>query len=107
MPPIAPAPQSHSIPIAVSESGHTTKQINSFESVIRYAGQYAQGAEVRLTMVLTRMQLTLDATHRTPQGSSRLVHAMPAWSVKTRRAPSRRGRDARIIPQWSQDYFYA
>ena len=42
------------------------------------------------------MQLTLYATCRTPHGASRLVHAMSAWSVKTRRAPSRHCRDARV-----------
>ena len=46
--------------------------------------------------VLSRMQLTLHATRRTPHGASRLVQAMSAWSVKTRRAPSRHCRDARV-----------
>ena len=41
------------------------------------------------------MQLTLHATSPTPHGASRLVQAMPACSVKTRRAPSRHCRDAR------------
>ena len=44
----------------------------------------------------SRMQLTLHATRPTPHGASRLVQAMPVWSVKTRRAPSRHGRDARV-----------
>ena len=38
--------------------------------------------------VLCRMQLKRHATRRTPH-ASRLVQAMPAWSVETRRAPSR------------------
>ena len=42
------------------------------------------------------MQLTLHATRRTPHGASRLVLAMSAWSVKTRRAPSRHCRDASV-----------
>ena len=42
------------------------------------------------------MQLTLHATRRTPHGASRLVLAMSAWSVKTRRAPSRHRKDARV-----------
>ena len=47
--------------------------------------------------VLSRMQLTLHATRRTPHGASQgLVQTMPAWSVKTRRAPSRHRRDARV-----------
>ena len=35
-------------------------------------------------------------TSSTPHGASRLVQAMPAWSVKSRRAPSRHCRDARV-----------
>ena len=42
------------------------------------------------------MQLTLHATRPTPHGASSLVLAMSAWSVKTRRAPSRRFGDARV-----------
>ena len=42
-----------------------------------------------------RMQVTVHATGRTPHGASRLVQAMSAWLVKTRRAPSRHNRDAR------------
>ena len=36
------------------------------------------------------------ATRRTPRGASRLVQAWLAWSVKTRRTPSRHGRDAGV-----------
>ena len=43
-----------------------------------------------------RMQFTLHATRRTPHGASRLVQAMFAWLVKTRRVPSRHSRDARV-----------
>ena len=46
--------------------------------------------------VFGRMQLTLHATRRTPDGASRLVQTTSAWSVKTRRAPSRHCRDARV-----------
>ena len=42
------------------------------------------------------MQLTLHAARRTPHGASRLVQAMSTWSVKTRRAPCRHYRDARV-----------
>ena len=42
------------------------------------------------------MQFTLHATRRTPHGASRLVQAISAWLVKTRRAPSRHSRDARV-----------
>ena len=47
-------------------------------------------------VVLSRMLLTLHATRRTPHGTSRLVHAISAWSVKTQRAPSWHRRDARV-----------
>ena len=46
--------------------------------------------------VLSRRQHTLHAPRRTPRGASRLVLAMYAWSVKTRHAPSRHCRDARV-----------
>ena len=36
------------------------------------------------------------ATSRTPHGAARVVLAMSAWSVKTRRAPSRHCRDAKV-----------
>ena len=42
------------------------------------------------------MQFTLHATRRTPHGASCLVQAMSTWLVKTRRAPSRHSRDARV-----------
>ena len=42
------------------------------------------------------MQPTLHATRQNPQGASRLVHAISAWSVKTRRAPSWHSRSARV-----------
>ena len=46
--------------------------------------------------VLGRMQFTLRATRRRAHGASHLVQAMSAWLVKTRRAPSRHSRDARV-----------
>ena len=54
--------------------------------------------EVHLTIiaVLSRVQLTLHATRSTPHGASCLAQAMSAWSVKTRRAPPRHCRDARV-----------
>ena len=42
------------------------------------------------------MQFTLHTTRRKPHGASRLVQTMPAWVVKTLRAPSRNSRDARV-----------
>ena len=78
----------HSTPIAVSESGHTGKSVNSLKpsSTRKSASQ----------VVFSRMQLTLHATLRTTHGASRLVKAVSAWSVKTGRAPSRHCRDARV-----------
>ena len=49
-----------------------------------------------LRAVLGRMQFTLDATRRTLHGASHQMQAMSAWLVKTRRAPSRRSRNARF-----------
>ena len=46
--------------------------------------------------VFSRMQPTLHATRRTPHCASCLGQPMSAWSVKTRRAPSRLCRDARV-----------
>ena len=49
-----------------------------------------------LRAVHGRMQFALHATRRTPHGASRLVEAMSAWLVKTRRAPSGHSRDVRV-----------
>ena len=45
------------------------------------------------------MQLNLYEHRRIPNGASRLVLVMSAWSVKTRRAPSGHCRDARVYGQ--------
>ena len=49
-----------------------------------------------LRAVLGRMQFALHATRGTPHGASHWVQAMSAWLVKTRRAPCRHSRDARV-----------
>ena len=80
---MAPTRQLHSEPIAVSGSGHPGKYINSLtpSSICKSAFKKT---------VLSRIQLTLDATHPTPHGASRMVQAMSACLVgETRRAPSR------------------
>ena len=64
----------------------TRKRVNSFEAV--YHCKSASQA------ILSRMQLPLDATRRTPHGASRLVQAISARSVKTRRARSVKTRRA-------------
>ena len=81
----------HSIPIVVSGSGHTRKQINSFDACHPYARESASEE------VLSMMQLTPHATRPTPHCASRLVQAMSAWLVKTRRAPSRYYRNAKSV----------
>ena len=70
--------------------------------------KYVIGAEVHkqerrhmgpksvVQVVLGRMQFTLHATRRTPHGVSRLVQAMSAWLVKTRRFPCRHSREVRV-----------
>ena len=82
--------QLHSNPTPVSGTGHTREQINPFDAVIHNAKTSAS------QVVISRMQLTLHATRRTPHGASRLVLAMSAWSVKIRRAPPRHCRVARV-----------
>ena len=47
-------------------------------------------------VVLSRLQLKFHSTHQTLHGASRLLQAMSAWSVKTRRAPPRHCTDARV-----------
>ena len=82
--------QLHTNPIAVSASGHTAKQIDSFDVAIRMQECPPH------KRFLVGCRLTLLATRRTPHGASCLVLAMSDWSVKTRRAPSRHCRDARV-----------
>ena len=85
-----PTRQLSSIPMAVSGSGHTRKQNQCVGCCRPYARNSATNA------ILGRMQPTLYADRPTPHGASRLVQAMPAWSVKTRRAPPRHCRYARV-----------
>ena len=86
-------------PTAVSGSGHTCKTDQFTGRCYAYATKSASQA------VLSGMQLTLEATtRRTPHGALRfwcrrfalLVQVMSAWSVQTRRAPSRYCRDTRV-----------
>ena len=69
----------------------------SFEAVIYLQKSAHKVRKSASQAVLSRMKLTFHATRRTPtHGASRLVQAMPAWSVKTRRAPTRHCGDARV-----------
>ena len=83
----APMRQLHSEPIAVSGSGHTEKRLNSFDDVIHE----------QETSPHTRFLVGCSSPFMRPHGASRLVLAVSAWSVKTRRAPSRHCRDARRV----------
>ena len=65
------------------------KLINHFKAVSSMCMLASQA-------VRSRMQLALHATHRTSHGASRLVQAMSTWSARTRRAPSRQCRGARV-----------
>ena len=71
----------NSIPIDLSGSGHTRMASNRNESTHKVR-------KVRLKSDVPydkmQMQLAICVSRRTPQGVSRLVHAMSAWSVITR-----------------------
>ena len=69
-----------------------TPEIKS--KIIRRCHPYARKSASQA--VLSRMQLTLHGTRRTYHGASPLVLAMFVWWVKTRRAPSRHCRNARV-----------
>ena len=79
------------MPIAVSGSGH--QKTNRFIGRCRHP--YAR--KLSSKALRRRMQLTLfHATRPTPHGASRSAQAKSAWSVKTRRAPSRHCRESRV-----------
>ena len=80
-----------------SGGGRSGTQINSFDAAVHTQGLSSICKKAHLTIdSFSRMQLTLHATRRAPHGASCLVLAMSAWSVKTRRAPSRHCRDASV-----------
>ena len=87
----APTRQLHRKPIAVSGNWSHQKLNQLIDAVI-----HVQENLPLYKAVLGRMQLTLHATRPTPHGASRLVQAMSAWSVKTRRAPSRYCSDVKV-----------
>ena len=83
------------IPIAVpGVATPETKQLIS--AVIHKQESKHEVPESVLRAVLGRIQFTLHATRRTPHIASRLVQAMSAWLVKTRRARFRHSKDARV-----------
>ena len=92
----APTMQFRILPIAdVSGRCHAQKINHVIRRCHLFARKYTHGAEVPPHRRFWT-QLTVYAIRRTPHGASRLVHAMSAWSMKTRRAPSRHCRDARV-----------
>ena len=93
----APTRQLHSNTHCCLLSGHTRKQSNSLalSSMSKKVGTRCRSPSCE-RFLEGRMQFTLHATRRTPHSASRLVQAMSAWLVKTRRAPSRHSRDARV-----------
>ena len=68
---------------------HSPSKENLKHIVIHMQESMHKAPESASQVVLGRMQLTLHSTRRTPYGTSRLVHTMPAWLAKIRRAPSR------------------
>ena len=81
------------IPHCCLWGGHTKKVIGAV--IHKQQSRHTMPKSV-LRAVFGRMQFTLHATRRTPHDASHLVQAMPAWLVKTRRAPPRHSRDARV-----------
>ena len=86
------------IPIAVSGVVTPESEASLVGAAIHKRESRHKVPKPVLRAVLGRMQFTLHATRRTPHGaSSRLVQANACpWSMKTRRAPSRHSRDARV-----------
>ena len=84
----APKRQLHNTPIALSESGHSGNETNCHP----YTGPPHMWFLVGCNSPFMRL-----AARRTPHGASRLVQAISAWSVQTRRAPSWHcNRDAKV-----------
>ena len=81
--------------------------IHPFEAVIHIQRSTHKVRKSASQVILSRMQITLHATCPTPNGASRLVRAMPAWSAKTRPALSRHYRDARVYTLRSYRYGHA
>ena len=86
------------IPIAVS--GVTGPEIKKYliGAVIHKQESRHKMPKSVLRVVLGRMQFNLRVNRQTPHGASLALGASNAcpWLVKTRRAPSRYGRDAKV-----------
>ena len=92
----APSRRLQRIPVVAFRRGNIRNLMNLFEAVIHKQESRHRVPRSASHVVLSRTKLTLHTTRRTPHGASRLVQAMSAWVVKTRRAPSRHSRDARV-----------
>ena len=95
---MAPTRQVHSNTHCCLWSGHTGTQ-SLIGAVIHKQESRHKVPKSVSRVVLGRMQFTLYVTRRTPHRASRLVQAMSAWLVKTRRASSRHSGDARVYGQ--------
>ena len=85
------------LPLLCLEMVTLHRKLLCFEAAIHMQENARKVLEFASQVVLGRMCLTLHATRRTPHGAaSRLVHATSAGSVKTRRAPARHCRNARV-----------
>ena len=73
-------------------------QIKFFVAVIHMQESTHKVPKSAPQAVLTGLQLTVHATHRTRHGDSRLVHAMSALSAKTRHSPPQYCRDVGAMP---------
>ena len=83
--------------IAVSGVATPENKVELIGAVIHQQESRHKVPKSVLRAVLGRMQFTLHATPRRPHGASRLwCKQISAWLVKTRRAPSRHSRDARV-----------
>ena len=86
----------HGISIAVSGLGEAGQQIKSFGAVSHVHESTHKEPRPASQTASSSMHLTLHATRRTPHCAPRLVQAMPAWSVRTRRLQSRHRSDSRV-----------
>ena len=82
---------------------HTTRDIHVMQHIhaspppLQFIGRCHPYATMSASQAVpSRMHLTLHATRRPPHGASRLVLAMSAWPLKTRRAPFGHCKDSRV-----------
>ena len=88
----APTRVLHSIPIAVSGSGHIGTQINSFDAVIL---MQESPPHKRFLVECSSPHRSCDSPNTSRRFELGAIIMMSAWSAKNRRAPSWHCRDAR------------